>query len=79
MKFVDIDEATSQLSELVDEAVNGQDFTITSNGNPVALLSSLESPRPTEQRRLGFMSGFITVPDDFDRMFEKEITQVFEN
>jgi hypothetical protein len=28
-------------------------------------------------RRLGFMAGQISVPDDFDRMGKEEIEQVF--
>jgi hypothetical protein len=32
---------------------------------------------PKETRRLGFMAGRITVPDDFDRMGAAEIERMF--
>ena len=38
---------------------------------------ALDSPSPREVRRLGFMSGQMKVPDDFDRMGENEIGRLF--
>ncbi len=48
---------------------------------PVALLVKvvpLDAPETGKVRRLGFLSGEITVPEDFDRMCEEEIVELFE-
>jgi hypothetical protein len=34
-------------------------------------------PLEVKQRRLGFMKGEISVPDDFDTLFSKEIEEMF--
>jgi len=39
----------------------------------------LETPEAAQVRRLGFTAGHIAVPDDFDRMGEAEIEQLFGN
>lgn len=76
MKTVDIHEATTQLSRLVDKAAAGEAFIITKAGKPLMKVASLEAPRTVQ--RLGFMRGDITVPDDFDRIGEDELAQEFE-
>jgi len=37
----------------------------------------MEAPAGAEQRRLGFLAGRISVPDDFNRMGVAEIEQMF--
>ena len=37
----------------------------------------MDAPEPKKQRRLGFMKGQFTVPDDFDRMGQEEIEKIF--
>ena len=37
-------------------------------GKPVVRVTSIESPEPEHQRRLGFLEGQFSVPEDFDRM-----------
>jgi hypothetical protein len=39
----------------------------------------LETPEAGQVHRLGFMTGQIAVPDDFDRMGEAEIERLFGN
>lgn len=77
MKLVDIHEAKTNLCRLVDEAINGEPFIIAKAGKPLVKVVALESPPPREVRRLGFMSGQMKVPEDFDRMGEDEIGQLF--
>ena len=72
---VDIHEAKTQLSRLIDQAVKGEPFVITKAGKPLVKVAALDSP--AAPRRLGFMVGEIAVPDDFDRMGEAEITAMF--
>jgi hypothetical protein len=40
-------------------------------------VTALGSPTGTQIRRLGFMTGQISVPDDFDRMGKEEIERIF--
>ncbi|HKF01295.1 MAG TPA: type II toxin-antitoxin system prevent-host-death family antitoxin [Candidatus Sulfotelmatobacter sp.] len=77
MKTINIHEAKTQLSRLVDEAVQGEPFVIAKAGKPMVKVTALDAPSSSEVKRLGFMSGQISVPDDFDRMGEAEIERIF--
>jgi prevent-host-death family protein len=77
MKTVNIHEAKTQLSRLVDKAAKGEPFVIAKAGKPLVKVVALNTPEPRQVKRLGFMAGQITVPDDFDRMGEAEIEQMF--
>ena len=79
MKTLDIQDVKTRLSQLVDEAANGEPFIIAKEGEPLVIVTAFEgAPGATQVRRLGFLSGEITVPDDFDRMGSKEIIESFE-
>jgi antitoxin (DNA-binding transcriptional repressor) of toxin-antitoxin stability system len=75
MHTVEIEEAEKQLSKLVDEAVNGESFVIAKDGKPLVKVEALHAE--ASPRRIGFLAGEIAVPDDFDRMGEKEIAAMF--
>jgi prevent-host-death family protein len=77
METVNIHEAKTQLSRLVDKAAKGEPFVIAKAGKPLVKVSALSAPTGSQVRRLGFMAGHVTVPDDFDRMGEAEISAVF--
>ena len=77
MKIVNIHEAKTHLSRLVDKAVKGEAFIIAKAGKPLVKVSALTAPVGTQNRRLGFMIGQIVVPDDFDRLGTTEIGQLF--
>ena len=77
MKTINIHEAKTQLSKLVDEAAKGDPFVIAKAGKPMVKVIALEAPLGKEIKRLGFMTGQISVPDDFDRMGEEEIARIF--
>ncbi len=77
MKTINIHEAKTQLSKLVDEACKGEPFVIAKAGKPMVKVTALGAPVGTEIKRLGFMAGQISVPDDFDRMGEDEIEHIF--
>ena len=75
MDTVNIHEAKTQLSKLVDRAARGEPFVIAKAGKPLVKVSALDTPaRP---RRLGFLEGEIAVPDDFNRMGAREIAALF--
>ena len=74
MHTVNIHEAKTQLSRLVEEAVAGSPFIIAKAGKPLVKVVSLE---PIKLRRLGFMIGQVTVPDDFNQIAQTEIENLF--
>ena len=77
MRTVNIHEAKTHLSRLVDEAANGEPFVIAKAGKPLVKVIPLDAPVGLERRRLGFMTGELDVPDDFDRMGQEEIERIF--
>jgi prevent-host-death family protein len=77
MKTVNIHEAKTQLSKLVEEASKGEAFIIAKAGKPVVKVTALSAPTGAQVRRLGFMAGQISVPEDFDRMGSEEIERIF--
>lgn len=77
MKTVNIHEAKTHLSKLIDEASKGEPFIIAKAGKPIVKVMALETPTGTKVRRLGFMAGQISVPDDFNQMGQNEIERLF--
>ena len=77
MQTVNIHEAKTQLSKIVEQASKGEPFIIAKAGKPLVKVTSLNTPTGTQIRRLGFLVGEITVPSDFDRMGEAEIARLF--
>ncbi len=75
MVTVNIHEAKTRLSKLVDQAVKGEAFVIAKAGKPLVKVAALDAP--SKPQRLGFLSGEIAVPEDFDRMGETEIAALF--
>jgi len=75
MVTVNIHEAKTQLSKLVDQAARGEAFVIAKAGKPLVKVAALDAP--AAPRRLGCLAGEIVVPDDFDRMGETEIAALF--
>jgi prevent-host-death family protein len=77
MLTVNIHEAKTHLSRLVERAAKGEPFVIAKAGKPLVKVTALDAPAAGQVRRLGFMAGEITVPDDFDRMGRAEIEELF--
>lgn len=75
MNTVNIHEAKTHLSRLLDRAANGESFVIAKAGKPLVKVTPIDAP--AEPRRLGFLEGEIEVPHDFDRMGEREIAALF--
>ncbi|MGA3226667.1 MAG: type II toxin-antitoxin system prevent-host-death family antitoxin [Acidobacteriaceae bacterium] len=78
IQTVNIHEAKTQLSKLVDQAVKGEPFIIAKAGKPLVKVCALDAPSSEQMRRLGFMAGQIAVPDDFDTMGSREIEHLFK-
>jgi len=77
MRTVNIHEAKTHLSRLIEKAVKGEGFIIAKAGKPLVKVTALDAPAAGEVRRTGFLAGDIKVPADFDRMGEKEIGEMF--
>ena len=75
MVTVNIHEAKTQLSKLVERAVKGETFVIAKAGKPLVKVVALDAPKAP--RRLGFLKGEFKVPDDFNRMGRAEIARLF--
>ena len=75
MRTVNIHEAKTNLSRLVDAAAKGESFIIAKAGKPLVKVVPVNAP--AVKKRLGFLEGQFTVPDDFDTMFQDEIEEMF--
>ena len=73
---VNIHEAKTHLSRLVDRAAAGEEIIIGRAGKPVARLVALEGP--AAKRRLGVWKGQVWVSPDFDEE-DRELTRLFED
>jgi prevent-host-death family protein len=77
MKQVNVYEAKTRLSALLDEVSKGESFIIAKSGKPVARLSPIES-RKRRKSRIGFMKGRIKLAPDFDAPLPDEVLRLFE-
>ena len=76
MKTVNVHEAKTHFSRLLDRAQTGQEFVIAKAGKPVARLGPLV--RQGRKRRLGLLDGKFKVPDDFNKPLPDEVIVAFE-
>lgn len=77
MDTINIHEAKTQLSRLVEQAANGEPFIIAKAGKPMVKVTPLDTPTGKKVRRFGFLSGQFSVPDDFDSMGDTDIERMF--
>ena len=75
MRTVNMHEAKTHLSQLVEQAAGGEPFVIAKAGRPMVKVVPLEAA--ATPRRLGFMAGQIRVPDDFHHMGKDAIRALF--
>ena len=79
MKQVNIHEAKTHLSRLVDEAARGEPFVIAKAGKPLAKVVPLEeAPAEEPKRRIGFLEGEVDLPEDFNTFMQDEIIAMFD-
>ena len=78
MRTVNMHEAKTHLSRLVRDAENGEPFIIARAGKPAVKVVSVDSENQGAVRRLGFLEGSVSVPDDFGQMGAEEIATLFE-
>lgn len=75
MTTVNIHEAKTHLSRLVDQAARGESFIIAKAGKPLVQVIALDAP--AAPRRMGFLQGEVKLPKNFDRMAQDEIAAMF--
>jgi len=72
---VNIHEAKSKLSKLIDQAIVGEEIVISKSGKPVAKIVPFE--KPTQNRKPGSAKGKLIISDDFDAPLPDDILQEF--
>lgn len=77
MLTINIHDAKTHLSRLIEQAAKGESFIIAKAGKPMVKVVPLGLSDTADNQRLGFMAGEISVPDDFDRMGADEIAALF--
>ena len=76
METVNMHEAKTHLSRLVEKASKGEPFIIARAGKPLVKVTAIEEAKAG--KRYGFMDGAFLVPDDFDTMGQTEIEEMFD-
>lgn len=74
MQIINIHQAKTNLSKLIEKALVGEDVIIAKAGKPVAKLTAYKEP--LKLRKLGLLKGKIKVPDNFNDE-DKEINKLF--
>ena len=77
MKKVNVHQAKTHLSRLIDEAAKGKPFIIAKAGKPMVKVVPLDAPTGKDIKRVGFLRGQFSVPDDFDEIGRAEIEGMF--
>lgn len=72
---LNIHEAKTQMSKLLEQTQKGREFVIAKAGKPVAVLSPV---RPRKRRKLGVLNGKIKIPEDFNAPLPDELLAAFE-
>jgi len=76
MRAINIYEAKTQLSRLVEDAMQGEEIVIAKAGKPAACLVPL---KPVKKRQFGRLKGKVKIAEDFDTPLPKEILAGFES
>lgn len=74
--IINIHEAKTHLSRIVDEVAAGTEVIIAKAGKPLAKLSPI--PPAVKKKKLGLLKGKVKVPDDFNAPLPPEIIASFE-
>jgi prevent-host-death family protein len=72
---VNIQEAKSNLSKLINQVIAGEEVIVAKSGKPVAKIVPIENP--TQNRKPGSAKGKLTISDDFDAPLPDEILKGF--
>lgn len=73
---VNIHEAKTHLSKLLDDVAGGEEIIIANRGTPVAVIRKFQS-RPSRPRQGGVWARKVRIRDDFDAPLPDEIQATF--
>lgn len=76
METVNIYDAKTRLSQLVDRAAAGEDVVVSRNGKPLVRITRLVSSK--RRIKFGLLKGKLTVPADFDAPLPDDVLAGFE-
>lgn len=76
MLTVNIHEAKTHLSRLIEKAAKGEPFIIAKAGKPMVKVETIDPPE-APKKRLGGLEGLYNIPDDFNEMGREEIEEMF--
>ncbi|MCL1845702.1 MAG: type II toxin-antitoxin system prevent-host-death family antitoxin [Defluviitaleaceae bacterium] len=79
MRQVNIHEAKTHLSRLIEDVAKGEEFIIAKAGKPMARVVPFEQA-DMRRRGIGFLVGKMEMPDmeNFDKLYQGEIIALFE-
>jgi prevent-host-death family protein len=77
MHTINIHDAKTHLSKLIEDTLHGKEIIIAKAGKPVAKLSPITKKKPI--RHFGVLKGKIKISDDFDAPLPLSILEDFEN
>jgi prevent-host-death family protein len=75
VRIINVHEAKTHLSRLLQDVAAGEEITIARAGKPIARLVPV---RPVKTRQLGMDRGVFVVPDDFDAPLPEPVLDDFE-
>jgi prevent-host-death family protein len=76
METVNIYDAKTRLSQLIDKAASGEDVVVCRNGKPLVRITQLIEPK--RRIRFGVLKGQVSIAADFDAPLSDEVLAAFE-
>lgn len=76
MTIINIHQAKTHLSKLVDAVTHGEEIIIAKAGRPVAKLIPISGKK--SKRKPGALKGKITISEDFDAPLSEDLLKQFE-
>lgn len=76
METVNIYEAKTKLSQLVDKAAAGEDVVVSRNGKPLVRITRLDAGK--RRIRFGVLKGRIRIPKNFDEPLPDAVLADFQ-
>lgn len=76
METVNIDDAKTRLSQLVDKAASGEVVVVSRNGRPLVRITRLGEPK--RSIRFGELKGKVSIGPDFDAPLPDDALAGFE-
>ncbi|NMG05553.1 hypothetical protein DP117_01225 [Brasilonema sp. UFV-L1] len=70
MQEISLAEASKNLSQLIEAAMNGEEVVITKDNQPVVKLTPVSPVKKRRPAKAGSAKGLITISDDFDEPLE---------